>query len=104
VEHGAEPVEVAPGVEGSPLELFRSHVGDLPLDGGAGGAELGLQGGHRDAEVGELHLALPGEQQIARRDIPMDQPEEAAVGTPLPMGVIEPLERLEGDEEHGGEG
>ena len=73
VEHDAQRVDVGgPGHLVAP-RLLRAEVVDR-AQGGAGDRHRGLGHGARDAEVGDLHVAVVGDQDVSRLHVPMDQP------------------------------
>ena len=73
-EHDAERVDVAAGVDADALGLLGGEVGGRAHDRtGLGQALLGVDG-PGDAEVGDLHLALVGDQHVARLHVAVDDP------------------------------
>ena len=72
VEHDAERVDVAPGVDPLALGLLGREVGGRAHDGaGLGQALLGVDG-PGDPEVGDLDLAVGGDQHVARLHVAVD--------------------------------
>ena len=91
VEHPAQAVKVRAGADRAALGLLRRH--ELGRAQHAAGDRVPPAAEEpRDAEVGKLHLALGGQQQIARLDVAMD---DAAV-----VGVAEGLGQLDADPQH----
>src|SRR5690606_8511353 len=59
------------GVDGQPLGLLRREVGRRPHDRARLGEVVGVAAAHGagDAEVGDLDLALGGDEHVARLDV-----------------------------------
>ena len=92
VEHHAQGVDIRAAIHVFRIvDLFRGDIGRRaqhhPLPGEA---VLGVLQGSGDAEVHQLHLALAGEQDVARLDV--------AVDDLLVMGVFQGLAHLVHDE------
>ena len=103
VEHRAEREQIAPAVDRLGLRLLGAHVRELSAHATcARVARLVVDDrvpGLGDAEVGDLHLALPREQNILRRDVAVDDAERPPVLVAATVRVIERLGDL-GREEH----
>ena len=80
VEHAAERVQVAAGIDRPALGLLGGEVGGGAHDrAGLGQVGLGAPGdGLGDAEVGHLHLTARRDQDVARLDVAVHHP--VAVG------------------------
>ena len=94
-QHGAEAVDVGPGVERAVAAgLLGAHVGRRP-DAHAGLGELVLVLGRAeragDAEVGDEGVAVAGEEQVLGLDVAVDHA--------VLVGVVQRLRRLAGDPE-----
>ncbi len=100
VEHDAEREEVAAPVERLAARLLGRHVRVLAAQDRRvfASAQAALVGA-RDAEVGELHVALVAEEDVLGRDVAMDDLHRAAVVAPAAMRVIERLGGLSDDPE-----
>jgi hypothetical protein len=73
VHHDAEGVDVAAGVGGESLRLLRAEVRRGADDGTGPGELLLIVEGAGDAEVGHLHLAVGGQQDVGGLDVTVDQ-------------------------------
>ena len=77
----AERVDVAAVIDGLALDLLGAHE-QRRAHRGAGRREIdGLVRGEaaRQAEVGHLRLALPGQQDVLRLDVAVDDPQLAGL-------------------------
>ena len=99
VEDDAGREDVDPVVPGTVQRgLLGRHVPELPhqhpllVVGEAGG-------GARDAEVEQLHLALPGDEGVVGRDVAVDDPQRVALAVGPLVGVLEPLQELQDHED-----
>ncbi len=91
VHQRPKAVEIGSRIDGLPRRLLGGHVFGRAQDvAGAGQPRVAEQ--PCDAEVGKLHGAVGGQQQIARLDIAVD---DAAV-----VGVAERAARLDADPRH----
>ena len=73
VQHDAERVDVAAGIDGLALGLLGRKVsGRTHHRTGLGEAFAGVTDGSGNAEIGDLHLAVAVYEHIARFDVPMD--------------------------------
>jgi hypothetical protein len=77
-EHDAEREEVGPGVGHRVAGLLGREVFVLARDDLAFLVVHEVEG-LRDAEVGELHVALVGDEDVLRADVAMDDVEVAAL-------------------------
>ncbi len=73
VHHRAERVEIAPPGDPPPLPLLGRHVLGR-ADDAAGDRQLRAGKDLRDAEVGELDVAVGRQQQVRRLEIAVDDP------------------------------
>jgi hypothetical protein len=64
-EHDAHREQIAAQVELGAQRLFRRHVADLAFELARVGAPIDERAAH-DAEVGELHLPCPADQDVSR--------------------------------------
>jgi hypothetical protein len=101
VEHRAQREEVAAAVERPSAGLLRAHVRRLAADAPnpcVGGLFV-LEGvlGLGDAEVGDLHLSFPGEQDVLRGDVAVHDSQRARLLVAAAVRVIERLGHLGGD-------
>ena len=91
VHQRPKAVQIGPRIDGLAGGLFGRHVFGRAQDvAGAGQPRVAEQ--TRDAEVGELHAAVGGQEQIARLDVAVD---DAAV-----VGVTQRAARLDADPRH----
>src|SRR5690606_24394142 len=97
----AEREDVGPGIDLLPPRLLRGHVGALPPYA-AGLGDLGAEGRLGDAEVGQLDVALAGNENVLRRDVAVDDSERLAIRPRGPMGVVERAGEFLGHAEAGG--
>ena len=67
VDHRAERVEIAAGVERATIDLLRAHVGRRAGEHGVG--EVGRVGGAGEPEVEDLHVAAIGDHDVRRLEI-----------------------------------
>ena len=77
-ENDAGGVEIGAAVDLLAARLLGRHVADLAVDDPGRGL-LDLQGGRRQPEVGQPHLAAVREQHVRRRDVPVHQLDVAEV-------------------------
>ena len=87
---------VGAGIDGALDQLFGSHVQKRPL----GDSLLGFfdpLGGQGDAEVGELDLAAPRHEDIARRHVAVNHAEQLTAAVAGSVGVFEGVGHLDGD-------
>ena len=75
VQHDAGGVHIAARIGGATFDLFGSEVGDRPEQDTVGHRRrTGSCDRPGQAEIGDLHHAIPGQQNVLRLDIPVDQP------------------------------
>ncbi len=87
-EDDAQGVDVAPAVHLLAARLLGRHVAELALDD----ARLVVEElGGRDAEVGDLHRAFVGEQDVLRGDVAVDDLQRRAGVVLLLVGVVQAL-------------
>ena len=100
VEEHAEAEDVAAPVEALPARLLRGHVGVLAAEDlrVLAPPEAGLVG-PRDAEVGDLHLALVAKQDVLRAHVPVHDLQWLAVVALRAVRVVEGLGDLRPDPE-----
>jgi hypothetical protein len=107
VEDDAEREDVAAPVDGARAALLGAHVRELA----AHLAHLLVAGlvddrvdGLRDAEVGDLDLALPGDEHVLRRDVAVDDAERPRLLVAAAVRVIEGLRHLGREEDRHADG
>ncbi len=89
VEDDSERVDIAPAVDAEALRLLGREVGRRSHDEAGLSDVVVSADSPRDAEVGHLHLAVPGEKDVARLDV--------AVDDAVAMGIAESLRDVGGD-------
>src|SRR5262249_24260422 len=83
-EGDAEGEEVGTGVDRLAAGLLRCHVGELSLQHPRG---AGPVAGLGDAEVGELHRPVVGDEDVVGGDVTVHQPQRLSmVGEPVGVG------------------
>ena len=95
-EDDAGREEVGAEVDLLSCDLLGAHVAHLPLVGSALG-EVALEARLGDAEVGDLHEALVGEEDVGGGDVAMDDGERLTDGAGGVVGKVEAAEDLNGD-------
>ncbi|PRP92123.1 hypothetical protein ENSA5_51420 [Enhygromyxa salina] len=94
VGEDADGEDVGPAVDWLAVSGLGREVAELALDHASVG-RLELRGRLGQAEVGQLDLAVPRDQQVGRRDVAVDDAEVlAGLGVVEVVGVLESLERL----------
>jgi hypothetical protein len=101
VEEAAEREEVAPRVDVFAGGLLGAHVGEFALELPRA-CVLDARGLERttglgDAEVGDLDLALVGEEHVLRRHVAVHDAQGDVVLVAAAVGVVEPLRHLARD-------
>ena len=96
VQQRAEAVEVGAGIDRPPLGLLGGHVFRRPQHVARGGQPRVAEE-PRDAEVGKLHSAVGGQQQVAGLDVAVDHAPvvrvaECAAGLDADPGHLAPVE------------
>ena len=81
IEHRPHRKQIGALIDRLAHRLLGRHEGDLPFDH-AGAGVLALVHRLGDAEVGQLHLALIGQQDVVRADVAVNDPERR-----LPFGL-----------------
>ena len=93
-EDDAERVEIASPVDALAARLLGRHVAELALEDAR---LLGEEARAGDAEVGDLHGALEGEEDVLRADVAVDDLERLPCLVLLLVRVVEALGRLGDD-------
>jgi hypothetical protein len=81
IEYDAGRIDVGPGIDRLAHELLGRHVGGRAHDGARLGHAAAFDAG--DAEIGDLHLPFPGEHDVGRLDVAVD---DAALMAELQAG------------------
>ncbi len=104
-KHDARAPDVRASVQVFTPRLLRRHVGELALDV-AGSRLRDLGRGLGDAEVEELGRALVGHEDVARRDVPMDDLQRRPIEVRHGVRVVQRVQDTgdDGDDQLEGEG
>jgi hypothetical protein len=95
VEDHAQRVDVGAAVDGPPRGLLGRHVAELALQPGGG---VAVEPGGGDAQVGDLHGPVAGEQEVLRRDVAVHDLQGRPVLVAALVGVVQALGGLAGHE------
>ena len=98
-QHDADREQIAAAVEHAAHHLLGRHVAVLALERAGLGLRLALLR-VGDAEVAQLDVAAPGDEDVRRRDVAVDQAHGPALGVAGVVGVVERVQHLHRDE-HG---
>ncbi len=103
VEHDGQREHVGPPVDLPPaLDLFRGHVGELPLEAVPDRVLCAVVGlGH--AEVDELHLAPHRQHDVPRVHVAVHDVHAAPIGVHPMVGVVEGGQHVGADAEDDGQ-
>ncbi len=96
-EQDADREQIRARIDVAIGDLLGRHVAVLALERAGFGLVAAL-GGARDAEVGELDVAAPRQQHVARRDIAVNDAELAAVHVGRRVRVVERVEHVARDQ------
>ena len=91
-QRDAEAEDVGAAIDRLALDLLRRAVAVLALEH-AGDALL-LLGAADDAEIEQLHDAVVGDEDVARADVAVDEPDRLAVTVARLVRVVQALRRL----------
>ena len=97
VQQDAGREHIGSRVEGAPHQLLGSHVRVLALHHPKLGHRLGQAASLGDAKVCQLDLAFEAEQHVLRRDVAVDDVEQAALVIPATVRIVEAFDEFAGD-------
>ena len=90
IEDGPQREDVAAAIDGATAALLGRHVGELSLERPL--LRLGpLERPLGDAEVGDLHRAVVGDEHVRRRDVAVDDPHRLAARAEPRVRVVQPV-------------
>ena len=102
-QHDADREDVTTPVEIAARDLLGRHVAVLALERAGLGLGLALLR-VRNPEVAQLHVPAPGDEDVGRRDVAMDEVHGLALGVVGVVGVVEGVENFRRHEHADGDG
>ena len=94
-QRDAQTENVRAPIDGPALQLFRGAIAVLALEHARNA--LLLLGAAHHPEVQQLHDAVIGDEDVARADVAMNEPDRFAVSVARLVCVVQPLRRLLGE-------